>query len=355
MKWEINLQLTHSSSFRLNVDLNLPATGCTVIYGPSGSGKTTLLRSVAGLEPKARGRVVLGERILQDDARGLRLPAHKRHLGVVFQTGALFLHLSVEGNLAFARRRQSGSQNSYDELSRLLDLDGILHRSPCELSGGERQRVALARALLTNPDALLLDEPFASIDRISRAGVFPYLEQLQRVFARPSLYVTHNLEEAARLGDHLVLMEDGQVRANGSLISVLTDSTAGLATGSEACSVLEAVVACGPDKDGLARLSTSGCDLWIPAVTPSVGEDARVLIKARDVSLALECPTGTSILNVIPVVVDDLWEDGPARMMVRLKLGQGQLLAAVTRRSAGALEIVPGRKIFAQIKSMALL
>jgi len=223
MKWEISTRLTHSSSFRLEVDLVLPASGCTVVFGPSGCGKTTLLRSVAGLEPKARGRIILGQRVLQDDDAGIRLPAHLRHLGVVFQTGALFPHLSVEGNLAYARRRKKGPEDSYDELCELLDLGGILHRAPSDLSGGERQRVALARALLTDPDALLLDEPFASIDRSARAMVFPYLEKLQRIFARPSLYVTHNLDEAARLGDHLVLMKNGRVQASLPEASPLRD------------------------------------------------------------------------------------------------------------------------------------
>jgi molybdate transport system ATP-binding protein len=356
MNWEINLQLAHSAAFRLDVDLNLPATGCTVIFGPSGSGKTTLLRSVAGLAPKARGRVVLGKRVFQDDDLGIRLAPHQRHLGVVFQTGALFPHLSVLGNLEYARQRKTGSQDSFDQLSELLDLTGLLHRSTDELSGGERQRVAFARALLTDPDALLLDEPLASIDGRARKKVLPYLEQLQRAFPRPILYVTHNLEEAARLGDHLVILADGKVQATGPLVSVLTDSTSGLATGSEACSVLEARVASGPDKDGLARLTFAGSDLWIPATdTSAAGKNVRVLIRARDVSLVLEPSTGTSILNVVPVVVDDLWDDGPARVIVRMKREKGILLAAVTRRSAMELDISPGRKIFAQIKSMALL
>ena len=355
MKWIIRLQMTHSSAFDLKVDLTLPATGCTVIFGPSGCGKTTLLRCVAGLEPLATGKVVLGEKTLQDDSQNVCLPAHLRNLGMVFQTGALFPHLDVAGNLAYARRRQKGSNDSYDELIQLLDLSDFLTRRPGDLSGGERQRVALARALLTDPDALLLDEPFASIDRRARRTVFPYLEQLQRVFARPSLYVTHNLEEAARLGDHLVVLKDGRVQAEGPLIKVLTDSASGLATGSEACSVLEAIFKTAVDEDGLVRLAMGDHDLWVPAASPAVGEKARVLVRARDVSLALRPATDSSILNVLPVQVDDLWEDGPARMMVRLKLENGYLLAAVTRRSVAALEIDPGKKIYAQIKSMALL
>ena len=355
MKWEIRTNLSNSNTFQLDVDLNLPNTGCTVVFGSSGCGKTTLLRSVAGLEPRAQGRIVLGGRILQDDDVGIFLPPELRQLGMVFQTGALFPHLNVEGNLAYARLRKNGVQNSYAELCQLLDLKDLLPRSPLDLSGGERQRVALARALLTNPDALLLDEPFASIDRPARELFMPYLENLQRLFSIPSLYVTHNLEEAARLGDHLVLMEDGKVKSEGPLTSVLTSPSSGLANGKEACSVLEGFVLDPQDEDGLVCLKVAGTQLWVPAESSSVNNGVRILVKARDVSLALDVAAGSSILNVLPVTVDHLWDDGPARKMVRLKLGREFLLAAVTSRSVAALNISPGQKLYAQIKSMALL
>ncbi len=355
MKWTINQKISRSNTFNLDVDLTLPAAGCTVIFGPSGCGKTTLLRCVAGLEPKVSGQVTLGERVLQDDISGVRLPAHQRHLGMVFQTGGLFPHLDVERNLNYARSRQKGSQVSYDELVELLDLSSLLKRRPFDLSGGERQRVALARAILTDPDALLLDEPLASLDRASRHAIYPYLERLQRVYNRPSLYVTHSIDEAARLGDHLVLLNAGKVCANGPLVEMLTDPATGLATGSEACSFLDATVADLPDEDGLSRLVLSESSLWLPAAHCTVGEKVRVLVKARDVSLVLQPAPVSSILNVVPVVVDELWQDGPARMMVRLKLEKGTLLAAITKRSATALDLAPGAKVFAQIKSMAWL
>lgn len=355
MNWSINLQVSHSSTFSLDVNLTLPTTGCTVIFGPSGCGKTTLLRCVAGLEPKVVGQVILGEKVLQDDKVGVRLPAHQRNMGMVFQNGGLFPHLDVEGNLNYAQSRQKGTAVSSDDLMELLDLTGLLKRLPFDLSGGERQRVALARAILTDPDALLLDEPLASLDRASRHAIYPYLEQLQRVYNRPSLYVTHSIEEAARLGDHLVLLNDGKVFANGPLAEMLTDPATGLAHGSEACSYLEASVAGSPDEDGLSKLVLKEASLWLPAASGVKGEKVRILVKARDVSLVLQPAAESSILNVVPVVVDELWEDGPARMMVRLKLEKGTLLAAITKRSASALGLAPGAKVFAQIKSMAWL
>ncbi len=355
MTWKIKTRLVRNEGFQLDVDLSLPDTGCTVVFGPSGCGKTTLLRSVAGLEPQAEGQIIVRGKTLQDDRKKIFLPAHRRNLGVVFQTGALFPHFDVAGNLTFAQRFGNKNTQTHDELINLFDLSDLLARRTTDLSGGETQRVALARALLTDPDTLLLDEPLASLDHSARTKIYPYLERLQQTSARPSLYVTHSLEEAARLGDHLVFLEEGKVKACGSLATVLNDPAAGLTTGREACSVLQAKVKSSQDEDGLARLEVAGFDLWTPMETSAVGQTARVMIKARDVSLALKPAHGTSILNTLPMVVDEIWEDGPARMVVRLNAGPETLLAAVTRRSATALALAPGQKVFAQVKSLALL
>ena len=355
MSWQIKTKLSRKKGFHLNVNLNLPDSGCTVVFGPSGCGKTTLLRSVAGLEPEAKGQIILGDKILQDDDQGQRLPAHQRNLGVVFQTGALFSHLNVDENLSFAQRFREGHSPDRQELVDLFDLSNLLAQSTSELSGGETQRVAFARALLTNPDALLLDEPLASLDQSARTRIYPYLELLQQRSARPSLYVTHSLEEAARLGDHLVLLKGGLVQASGPLATILNDPAAGLTTGRDACSVLKARVASCADEDGLARLKVAGSDLWTPMEAPTVGKIVRILIKARDVSVVLEPARGSSILNTLPMMVDEIWEDDRARMVVRLKVGDETLLAAVTRRSVVALELAPGQNVFAQVKSLALL
>ncbi len=353
MSWSVRLELRRSTGFTLDVELDQPLDGFTVLFGPSGCGKTTLLRSIAGLEQQARGRVVLEGRVLQDQENGTWLPPHRRRLGMVFQSGALFPHLSVAGNLDFAGKATAGAR---DEVIAMLELAPLLERSVDNLSGGERQRVALGRALLADPNGLLLDEPLASLDRPGRRAIYPFLDRLHRQFARPTLHVTHELEEAARLGDHLVLMAGGRVTARGPLQQVLTDETAGLATGTEACAVLPARVLAGPDRDGLLRLEGPGCDLWSPA-RPEVetGRQVRLLVRARDVSLALSPARDSSILNVVPAVVDAIWGDGPARVIVRLAAGEQRLLAAVTRRSLEALQLEAGKGVFAQVKSVALL
>ena len=353
--WRLRQELKRRGGFSLDVDLELPADGYTVLYGPSGCGKTTLLRAVAGLEPSARGQVKLGARVMQDSAVGVFLPAHRRGLGTVFQSGGLLPHLDVAGNLEFARKRAAGEGVSRDELIAMLDLEDLLDRRAHELSGGQRQRVALARAVLSHPMALLLDEPFASLDRAARRAILPYLERLVARYQLPCLHVTHDLEEAARLGSYLALMADGRIVGHGPLERMLVDFTHGMGAGGEGWSVLEVCPLEGPDGDGLLRCAWQGLDVWVPADEKPTGDTLRLMIRARDVSLALHPATDTSILNILPLRVEKVHRgDGP-RVMVRLERGDQRLLAAVTRRSAEALQLAEGREVHAQVKSLSLL
>ena len=344
--------------FRLDVDLTLPASGITVLFGRSGCGKSTLLRCVAGLEKESIGRITAGEAVWQDSASGLRLPTERRGVGYVFQGAVLFPHLSVRGNLEYALRRTPVGRRHLecDEAIAMFDIAPLLDRSTGELSGGERQRVALARTLLSGPELLLLDEPLASLDRTSRQEILPHLEDLARRFPRPILYVTHYLNEAARLGDHLVLMRDGGVAAQGPLTEMLTGFDSPLAHGADAGAVFDAEVLDCDREYHLARLGFAGGVLLSTDPQLKPGRRVRVRIQARDVSLALERPTDTSILNVLPVRVESLTTGTPGRVLVRLELEAGEiLLAVVTEKSAAALDLDPYRRLFAQIKSVALL
>lgn len=355
MSLELNIGLTRPAGpeggpgFDLQVELTLPARGITTIFGPSGCGKTTLLRCVAGLEPNARGRIALAGRIWQDG--GDFLPAHRRRVGYVFQDGALFAHLDVKGNLAYGLKRRSGHGPGLEEISGLLGLDMLLDRRVEALSGGERQRVAVGRALLAGPVLLLLDEPLASLDRAGRRSIYPYFERIAAETGTPMLHVTHSLDEAARLADHLVLMEGGRITGSGSLADMLTRH----APGHEAGGVVFARVAEIDQSDHLARLEFDGGQLLVPDPGLGIGARTRVRIHARDVSLALEPASGSSILNILPARVLDLAADSPARILVRLMVGETVLVAAVTQRSAHVLGLRPGLDLFAQIKSVALL
>jgi molybdate transport system ATP-binding protein len=186
---ELRLDLERPG-FHLKVDTEIPARGVTAVFGRSGCGKTTLLRCVAGLEPSVRGRLVVNGEVWQDETRFV--PAHHRPLGYVFQEGQLFPHLSVEGNLHYGYRRIPAAERVVqpEDVARLLGLETLLHRRVTEISGGQRQRVAMGRALLTSPRVLLMDEPLAALDAISKAEILPYLERLHDELSIPVLYVS---------------------------------------------------------------------------------------------------------------------------------------------------------------------
>jgi molybdate transport system ATP-binding protein len=194
--------------FALDADFSLPPTGITALSGPSGSGKTTLLRCIAGLIRLPGGLYVDGE--VWQDGR-VFLPTHRRPIGVVFQEPSLLAHLSVRGNLDYGARRSSAKGTSFDEVVDLLGLAPLLARATTHLSGGERQRVALGRALLSQPRLLLMDEPLSSLDAASKAEILPYLERLHRALSIPTLYISHDAGEIARLADQVLYMRDGRI------------------------------------------------------------------------------------------------------------------------------------------------
>lgn len=349
--------------FTLDVNLPLPMQGVTALFGPSGCGKTTLLRALAGLE-RAAGRVALGDEVWQDDdASGRFVPPHQRALGYVIQESALFPHLDVAANLAYGRRR-AGADGARVDLPALVDLLGIgalMHRRPATLSGGERQRVAIARALATGPRLLLMDEPLAALDAPRKADILPYLERLSRTLALPVVYVTHAIDEVARLADHLVLLDAGRVRAAGPLHALLARPDLAWAGPDEAGVVIEAEVVAHDEVYGLSQVRFAGGSLWLGRVPRDLGAPVRVRVPARDVSLVAECPARTSILNVLPVVVTSVHAQGQTAT-VQLRCGPATdqnvtspLLARVTRRSADALQLHAGQPLFAQIKGVSLM
>ena len=341
--------------FVLDVDVAFPARGVTGLFGPSGCGKTTLLRAIAGLEREPTGYCRVGEAIWQE--ANLFLPPHCRPVGFVFQEASLFSHLSVRRNLEYGLRRVPEQQRrvTFDEAVHLLGLETLLARRPDGLSGGERQRVAIARALLTSPRLLLMDEPLAALDLASKREILPYLERLHGELASPVLYVSHAADEVARLADHLVLLNDGRVRASGPIGELLTRLDVAREQGAEAEAVVEARVA-GHDEDyHLSHLDFPGGRFHVSRIPLPVGRDTRLRVLARDVSITLKPQTGTSILNIFPAVIDDLAEAGPAQMLVRLRLAGTPLLARITRKSASNLTLAAGKQVYAQVKAVALV
>lgn len=207
--------------FHLDVAFSLPASGATVLFGPSGCGKTTVLRCIAGLE-RIPGRLNLGGEVWQDE-RTFVAP-HRRAVGYVFQEPSLLPHLSVRRNLVFGYRRAGAARlGGLDQIVALLGLESLLERGVARLSGGERQRVAIGRALLSQPRLLLMDEPLASLDAGRKDELMPYLERMRGELKVPMLYVTHDLSEAARLSDQMIVMKHGQSRPPSGLRVVEPD------------------------------------------------------------------------------------------------------------------------------------
>lgn len=347
----VRLQLPRGG-FRLDVDLVLPGLGTTAVFGPSGSGKSTLLRAIAGLEPQATGRVQVGDIAWQDATR--RLPVHRREVGVVFQHDALLSHLSVRDNLRYGWRRAGAATGVLEAWIERLELAPLLARRPDGLSGGERQRVALARALVCRPRWLLLDEPLSALDTDRRAEILPFLEAVRRDAGIPILYVTHAVEEMARLADHLVLLDAGKVAASGPALEVLNRGDVPLALREDAGVVLEAQVD-GRDAHGLLALHTPAGPLYAHGPAYPARTRLRVRIQARDVSLALQRHDDSSLLNLLPATLLELADLPGGQVQVRLEAGGTPLLARISHRSVERLGLHPGQVLWAQIKAVALL
>ena len=334
--------------------------GITALFGRSGAGKTTVLNLIAGLGRPASGRIAVGGRNLYDSSAGIDLPPHRRHVGYVFQEGRLLPHLTVEHNLLygrfFARRRAgAGAASSFEHTVKLLGIGHLLERRPGALSGGEKQRAAIGRALLAGPSVLLFDEPLASLDTPRKAEILYYIERLRDDVRIPIVYVSHSLDEVVRLADSIVLLSEGRVLGTGSVREMMSRVELRPYLGRhEGGAVIEARVA-GQDLDsGLARLEFGGGALEIPDVEALIGEQVRVRVRARDVSIALSRPSGLSIRNVLPGTVVELdGKEGPS-LDVQLDLGGTPLIARITRKSATELGLKPGLPVFALIKSVSI-
>ena len=344
------------SDFSLDVDLDLPGRGVTALFGQSGSGKTTLLRLIAGLERAEGGELNVNGQVWQD--ADSFLPTHRRPLGYVFQEASLFPHLSVRRNLEFGLRRVAAAERkvSLEQAIELLGIGPLLERRPDSLSGGERQRVGIARALAVSPRILLMDEPLAALDLARKKEILPYLEKLHDELEIPLLYVSHAPDEVARLADHIVVMDAGKAVASGPLTETLARLDLPIRLGEDAGVVLDAVVAERDAQWNLARVDFGGGAVWVRDGGQAIGRHVRLRILARDVSLALTRHSGTSILNTLSAAVQEIADDThPALALVRLNVGGSPLVARVTKRSAVALELVAGKILFAQIKSVAIL
>ncbi|OOG41479.1 molybdenum ABC transporter ATP-binding protein [Rhodanobacter sp. C05] len=354
----LQVQLQYQrGDFALDVDIYVPSRGITALFGPSGAGKTTCLRAIAGLDPDIEGRITFAGDIWQDSSTRRIVPTHRRRIGYVFQEASLFPHLSVSGNLGYGQRRAAGNKPvDREALLKQFGVDHLLARKVDRLSGGERQRVAIVRALLSDPVLLLLDEPLSALDAPARSELLGCLEQLHAELGIPTIYVSHAIDEVARLADHLVVMEAGRVLSQGSLQATLASGELPLAMSDQLGVVIEGQVIAQDPVDHLIELAFEGGRLWLPQRAERVGDRLRCRIGARDVVLGTSPPAaGSSALNVVQAVVVGIIDAAhPSQCIVRLDVHGTALLASITRRSWRSLALAPGSRVWAQVKATAL-
>ena len=331
--------------------------GVTALFGRSGAGKSTTINLIAGLARPDRGRISLDDVILVDTDRGIFVPPHRRHIGLVFQDAQLFPHLTVRQNLLFGRwfaARDEGNV-SFSSVVKTLGVSHILQRKPARLSGGERQRVALGRALLAAPKLLLMDEPLASLDMERKLEILPLIERLRDEFRVPIVYVSHSVDEVARLASRVVVMEQGRVIAIGSAGDALGPGLrdAGMSR-FERTSVITGRLA-GTDAYGLTEISHPAGTIWLTGRVGPIGREARIVVKATDITLAKARSEGLSVQTTLAGTITDIeMENGPVAGVTIALDGHGQLFALATRKAIDALGLAKGDHIFALVKAVAL-
>ncbi|MEX5381699.1 molybdenum ABC transporter ATP-binding protein ModC [Cronobacter muytjensii] len=337
---------------RLTVNETLPGSGITAVFGVSGAGKTSLINAISGLTRPQHGRIALNDRVLSDTETETFLPPEKRRIGYVFQDARLFPHYKVRGNLKYGMAKEMAGQ--FDKLVTLLGIEPLLDRLPGTLSGGEKQRVAIGRALLTAPELLLLDEPLASLDVPRKRELLPYLQRLAREINIPMLYVSHSLEEILHLADKVLVLEQGEVKAFGSLEEIWGSSVMHpWLPPEQQSSVLKVTVLEHHPHYAMTALALGDQHLWVNRVEKPLQTPLRIRIQASDVSLVLQPPLQSSIRNILRARVAQCYDDN-GQVEVQLEVGSRTLWARISPWARDELAIKPGLWLYAQIKSVSI-
>jgi len=331
--------------------------GITALFGRSGAGKSTTINLIAGLARPDRGRIALDGTALVDTERGIFVPPYRRHVGLVFQDAQLFPHLTVRQNLLFGRWFASPKNHSasFASVVETLGISHLLQRKPNGLSGGEKQRVALGRALLAAPKFLLMDEPLASLDMERKLEILPLIERLRDEFRVPIVYVSHSVDEVARLASRVVVMEQGRVIAIGGVEDALGPGLRNTRVSRfERSSVITGRLK-GTDAYGLTQISHPAGTIWLTGRARPIGREARVVVKATDITLAKARGEGLSVQTTLAGKISEIeMDDGPIAGVSIALDGHGQLFALATRKAIDALGLGKGDRVFALVKAVAL-
>ncbi|MGE0242071.1 MAG: molybdenum ABC transporter ATP-binding protein [Parvibaculaceae bacterium] len=331
--------------------------GITALFGESGAGKSTVLHLVAGLLRPDRGRIVVDGTVFTDRNARIFLPPHRRRIGYVFQDALLFPHLTVRQNLLYGRwfTRPGSGAVSLEQVAELLGIEALLGRRPTTLSGGERQRVAIGRALLAAPHILLMDEPLAALDIERKREIIPYIQKLRDELGLPILYVSHAIEEVARLADRVILMAQGKVVSDGPAQQVLGPKAG---PGDDRFARISILTTGNPSYDQayqLTEVSHPAGRITLPGrIAPGDGT-VRLVIRATDVTLAVSQPRELSIRTALRGKVAAISEPAGAVVMVEVGLTGGELLAAaVTRKAVDELGLGIGDQVYCLVKSVSI-
>ncbi|CAN5404277.1 molybdenum ABC transporter ATP-binding protein [soil metagenome] len=332
-------------------------SGITALFGESGSGKSTLLHLIAGLVRPSRGKIVADNRVFLDTERHIDLPPHRRRVGYVFQDALLFPHLNVARNLRYGTwfNRKDGARIGFADAVELLGISHLLDRKPPTLSGGERQRVAIGRALLSGPALLLMDEPLAALDLDRKREIIPYIERLRDDLKLPVIYVSHAIDEVARLADHVVALERGRIIAEGTAGDVLQPRGAGTADRFARASVLTAHTPQFDETYGLTTLAHPAGPISIAGRIDARRGKIRVIVRAIDVTLALAKPSHISVRTMLKGRIFAVnRSDGPI-MFADVELqGGDHLTAAITRKAVDDMGLDAGDAVHCLIKAVSI-
>ena len=346
--------LNSEGSFILNTSFRALA-GFTIVFGASGAGKTTLLDCIAGLSDPDEGRIAVGGEELYDSEKKRNVAAWKRRIGYVFQELALFPHLTAEQNVAYGLHAGTPAEQQarIGDILRSFRIEHLRDRRPAQISGGERKRVALARALVTEPHALLLDEPLAALDRPTKSRILADLRQWNQNHRVPILYVTHSSEEVFALGDEVIVLDAGRIVAQGRPHEVMRAprlETVAQLSGFE--NIFDAaVVALHEDRGTMTcRLGTGTVELETALVRAEVGSRLRVGIRAGDLLLATQSPRGLSARNVVPGTIRGL-DQRDVIVAAFVDCGGTEFEVHLTLAARAALKLAPGKKVWLVVKT----
>jgi molybdate transport system ATP-binding protein len=352
----VNLRRNRAGAppFDLSISVAVPP-GITILFGPSGAGKSTVLDCIAGLARPDAGRIATGEEVLFDSKLGVNRPPQSRQVAYVFQTLALFPHMSAEENVTYGLDALPPQQRTarVDEILKAFRVEKLRARKPPEISGGERQRIALARSLVTQPCVLLLDEPLTGLDAELKAAIVDDLRAWNAARRIPILYVTHSREEVDALGERVIAMDHGRVIREGAPMDVLeAPRRKRLAQAAGFQNLFRGTVVDLREADGvmLVRLNEGPCEIEVPLGYAVAGDQVHVAIRAGDILLATSHPQNLSARNVIEGRIVALETRGTL-VRARVDCGGAEFIVHLTPGAARTLELAQGRRVWLVLKT----